>query len=181
MLILCLPRSVSFVMCSLLNKIKEELQTISQQQKIYKIKLQSSVLTLPIFAQDHARLNANMKECCYQVTSLLYCADMTHILLQLLQIQILFSVLLPQVKTRICISDFMQATFFYLGRFLKKLADDQCSSITKGSVYHIKHIYIQPFTTVVDWPEIWCLMEVSTMFYICRYCVFTWCGRVILV
>ena len=68
--------------------------------------------------------------------------------------------------------------FFYLERFLKKSADNQFSSITKGSIYHIKHIYIQPFTTVVDWPEIWCLMEVSTMFYICRYCVFTWWGSI---
>ncbi len=33
----------------------------------------------------------------------------------------------------------MQTTFFYLERFLKKLADDQCSYITKGSIYHIKH------------------------------------------
>ena len=32
-------------------------------------------------------------------------------------------------------------------------------------------IYIQHFTTVVDWPEIGCLMEVYTMFYSCRYCV----------
>ena len=71
----------------------------------------------------------------------------------------------------------MQTTSFYLGRFLKKLADDQCSSITKGSIYHINHMYIQPFTTVVDWPEIRCLREVSAMFYICRYCVFTWGGR----
>ncbi len=54
---------------------------------------------------------------------------------------------------------------------MKKLADDQRSSITKGSIYHIKHMYIQPFTTVVDWPEIRCLREVSTMFDICRYCV----------
>ena len=61
----------------------------------------------------------------------------------------------------------MQTTFFYLERFLKKLADDQCSSITKGSSYHIKHMYIQPFTKLVDWPEIGCLMEVSTMLYIC--------------
>ena len=40
-------------------------------------------------------------------------------------------------------------------------------------------MYIQPFTTVVDYPEIGCLMEVhvSTMFYICRYCVFTWKSR----
>ena len=45
-----------------------------------------------------------------------------------------------------CISDYMQTTFFYLGRFIKKLADDQCSSITKVSIYHIKHMSIQPFT-----------------------------------
>ncbi len=61
--------------------------------------------------------------------------------------------------------------FFYLGRFLKKLADDQYSSITKGSIYCINQMYIQPFTTVVDWSEIGCLMEVFTMFYICRYCI----------
>ena len=36
---------------------------------------------------------------------------------------------------------------------------------------------IQHFTTVVDWPEIWCLMEISSMSYICRYCVFTWGGK----
>ncbi len=88
------------------------------------------------------------------------------------------TILPHQVKRSICISDFMQTTFFYLGRFLKKLADDQWSSITKGSIYHIKHIYIQPFTTVVEWPDIRCLMEVSTMFSICRYCVFTWDGRI---
>ncbi len=70
----------------------------------------------------------------------------------------------------------MQTTSFYLGRFLKKLADDQYSSITKGSIYNIKDMYIPPFTTV-DWPEIWSLMDVSTMFYIFRYCVFTWYGR----
>ena len=44
-----------------------------------------------------------------------------------------------QVKCSICISDYMQSTFFYLGRFIKKLADHQCSSITKGSIYHFKH------------------------------------------
>ncbi len=61
-----------------------------------------------------------------------------------------------------------------LGKFLKWWADHQSSSITKGGIYHIKHMYIQPFTIVADWPEIWCLLEVSAMFYICRYCVFTW-------
>ena len=76
-------------------------------------------------------------------------------------------------------SNFMHNTSFYLERFQEKLADDQCSSITEGSIYHVSHVYIQPFTTVVDWPEIVCLMEVSIMFNICRYCVFTWRGRVI--
>ena len=38
-------------------------------------------------------------------------------------------------------------------------------------------MYIQSFSMEVDWPEIWCLMEVSTMFYICRCCVFTLWGR----
>ncbi len=47
-----------------------------------------------------------------------------------------------------CFSDFMQATFFNLERFMKKLADDQYSSIAKGSIYHIKHIHTT-FTTVV--------------------------------
>ncbi len=38
---------------------------------------------------------------------------------------------------------------------------------------------IQPFTMLVhmDLPEIGLLMEVSTMFDICRYCVFTLYGR----
>ena len=71
-----------------------------------------------------------------------------------------------------------QITFFYLGRFLKKLADDQWSSTTKGSIYHTKHMYIQPLTTIlVDWSEIGCLVEVSAMVYICRYCIFTWYSR----
>ena len=33
-----------------------------------------------------------------------------------------------------------QNYFLYFGRFLKKVTDDQYSSITKGSIYHIKHI-----------------------------------------
>ena len=61
------------------------------------------------------------------------------------------------------------------GRFLKKLADNQCSSMTKDSIFHIKHISIQPFTMGVDWAEIGCLIEVSIMFDICTYCVITFC------
>ncbi len=66
-------------------------------------------------------------------------------------------------------------TIYYLclGKFLKKLADEQCSSVTKGSIYHIKHVSIQPFTMGVDWVEIECLMEVSLKFDICTYCIIT--------
>ena len=53
-------------------------------------------------------------------------------------------------KRSMCISGNMQTTFFYLGRFLKKLADDQCCSITIGSMYHMKHMSIQAFTVGVD-------------------------------
>ena len=34
-------------------------------------------------------------------------------------------------------------------------------------------MYIQLFIIKEDWPEIGCLMEVSAMFHICIYCVFT--------
>ncbi len=51
---------------------------------------------------------------------------------------------------------------FSLEKFLKKLADDQCSFISKGSIYCIHHI--PPFSMEVDWPEIWCLMEVLLHF-----------------
>ncbi len=71
----------------------------------------------------------------------------------------------------------MQSTFFCLGKFLKWLANDQSSSITKGSICYIKHMYLQPFSMEVDWWEICHQMDVSTMFYICRYCVFTLWGR----
>ncbi len=39
-------------------------------------------------------------------------------------------------------------TSFYLERLLKKLADDQFSSITKGSICYVKHtcMYLQLFT-----------------------------------
>ena len=76
-----------------------------------------------------------------------------------------------------CISDCMEITIFYLGRFLKKFAVNQCSSITKGSIYHIKHNVHTTITTGVDWPEIGCLMEVSVMFDICTYYILTLYGR----
>ena len=70
-------------------------------------------------------------------------------------------------------------TFFCLGKFLKWWADNLSSSMTKGRIYYIKHLYIQPFSMEVDWREIRHQMDVSNMFYICRHCVFTLWGRLL--
>ncbi len=64
-------------------------------------------------------------------------------------IPITFPCLPNKVKTQ-CISDCMQTTYFYHGKFLKKKVSNQWSSVTKGSVYHVKHMSIQPFTMRVD-------------------------------
>ncbi len=55
----------------------------------------------------------------------------------------------------------------------------KCFSITKGSIYYIKHkcVHVQCFSMEVDWLKIWCLMQVSTMFYTCTYCIFNLWGR----
>ena len=53
-------------------------------------------------------------------------------------------------KRSMCIPDHMQPTSFYLGKFLKKLADDQCASTTKGGIYYMKHMHIQHFSLGVD-------------------------------
>ena len=58
-----------------------------------------------------------------------------------------------------CIFAYKHTTFFNLGRFFKKWADNQCSLITKGSNYYIKHISLHLITIGVDWPEIGRLME----------------------
>ena len=57
---------------------------------------------------------------------------------------------LQSKKRSMCILGHIQSTFFFLGKFLKKVTDDQSSSITKGSIYYIEHMSIQPFTAVVD-------------------------------
>ncbi len=62
-------------------------------------------------------------------------------------------------------------------KFLKRLADDQCSSIIEGNTYYIKHMSKKPFSMEVDWLQSWCSMKVSTMFHICTYCIFTLWGR----
>ncbi len=74
-----------------------------------------------------------------------------------------------------CISNYVQTTFFYLRQFLQKLEDDQCALITKGSIYHIKCMSIQPFAMGVDWPEIRCLMEVSIICLVFAHTVFLLC------
>ena len=60
--------------------------------------------------------------------------------------------------------NFDSATFFYLERFLKKLLKDQWSSITKGSISHFKHMYIQPFYhssgLTRNWMFNWCIYYV---------------------
>ncbi len=48
-----------------------------------------------------------------------------------------------QSKKAVCA---FQTAFFYLERFLKILADDQCSLITKDNIYHINRMSIQHFT-----------------------------------
>ncbi len=53
--------------------------------------------------------------------------------------------------------------------------------ITKGSIYYIKHNVHTTFYMEVDWWEIWHQMDVSTMFYICKYCVFTLWGRMYII
>ncbi len=69
------------------------------------------------------------------------------------------------------------AEYFLLPwKFLKKLADNQCCSITKNSIYYVKHMYIQPFSMEVHWLDIWhyfngstviCLIFTHTAFLLC--------------
>ncbi len=62
-----------------------------------------------------------------------------------------FDILPQQVKTTQYLHfRFYVNYFLLLWKIPEELAEDQCSSITKVSIYHIKHMYIQLFTTVVD-------------------------------
>ncbi len=49
-----------------------------------------------------------------------------------------------------CILDLTHSTVIYLGKLLKKLADDQFSTITKGNIYYIKYMNTQPYSMEVD-------------------------------
>ena len=73
-----------------------------------------------------------------------------------------------------CILDHMQGTFFCLGQFLWKLADDQRSSITKGSI--IPNMYIQPLAWKRIDQKLDGLWKCLLCFIICTYCFFTLWG-----
>ena len=76
---------------------------------------------------------------------------------------------LSEWKRSICIS----FTWKYSWR---NLQTTNALPLNKGTIYHNHVMYVQPFTTIVGWQEIWRWMEVS-MFYFCRYLVFTWFCR----
>ncbi len=80
-------------------------------------------------------------------------------------------VLLHKVKTQYVYFRLHTNYFLLPWKILKKLADDQCSSVTNMSM--------QPFTMRVDWPEIWSLMEIIYHVWYFTYCVFTLYGRVV--
>ncbi len=114
-------------------------------------------LSRSIFSKSVNRPYAHVSKCYIQIAATLY---------------------LPhQVKTQYLHFRFHANYFPLPWKIPEGISRRSISSITKGSIYHIKHMYIQHFAMGEDWPEIERLMEVSTMFYICRYCVFTWYGR----
>ncbi len=56
------------------------------------------------------------------------------------------------------------------------LVDDQCSSITKGSIYHVKHNVHTTFSHRSGLTRN-CMFDGTIIITICRYCVLTWWGR----
>ena len=68
--------------------------------------------------------------------------------------------------------------FLCLGKFLKWWAEDQSSPVTKGSIYYIKHMYIQLFGMIVwkwigntfdiKWMYLLCFIFVDTALLLCR-------------
>ncbi len=80
-----------------------------------------------------------------------------------------------------CILDHTQNTFFCLGTFLKKLADDQCPSITKGSIYITHYVHYSTYI-LLAWKWIDQKFDVlhvrCRIFHICTYCIFTLWGRI---
>ena len=69
-----------------------------------------------------------------------------------------------------CISDYIQTKFFYLGRFPKKLADDQCSSITKKAVSTISNIREYPHNLL---PWKWIDLKLDVKWKYLLYLIFS--------
>ncbi len=59
----------------------------------------------------------------------------------------------PKTKNAVCALSSHAKYFLLSWKIPEKLADDKCSSITKGSIYHIKRMYIQSLSIEVNWPE----------------------------
>ncbi len=73
-----------------------------------------------------------------------------------------------------CFLDYIQTTLLFLGRFLKKLTINALQWLKATStISKLIIMSVQLFTSGMDWPEIWYLMEVSIMFDICSYWVLT--------
>ncbi len=68
-----------------------------------------------------------------------------------------------------CILDHTQSTFFCLWKFMQWSADDQFSFITKGSIYYVKHMYIQHLWKWIDIKRMYllCFKFVDTAFLLC--------------
>ena len=71
-----------------------------------------------------------------------------------------------KVKMQHCISDYTQSTFStfsYLGNFLKKLADNQCSSITNGSTSYQTYVH----TTFYHWSALTWKLHIKWKYLLC--------------
>ena len=84
-----------------------------------------------------------------------------------------------KVKRCMCISHYIQNTLAW--KISKEVGrrDDQCSSITKGCIWHIKHNVHTVFNHGSG--LIWnCMVKEVPMFDVCTYCIFTLYNRVAL-
>ena len=78
-----------------------------------------------------------------------------------------------KVKTQYVYIKLRTNYFLYLGKFLTKLAEDQCSSITIKAVSTISNICLYNVSGL--WPEIACSMKVSILCLIFAHTAFLFC------
>ncbi len=72
-----------------------------------------------------------------------------HVIMAIIAVRLRSAPVSKNTVYHICISDFMQTTFFYLERFLKKLAV-KVLFINKGSIYSMILYTCIPFSMEVD-------------------------------